>query len=147
MKQLAPALLLTLLVFPACETNDHSPTQPREELPGTVGFQPPATVPLRPVPTPVPDAPPTQVLKFNPVPARGSAPFVFAVNQCLSQSALPGFPLDFSYDYGDGTQKGGRGICRNQHTYTKGGNFHGEFCVTDREPGHEVCTRMTISVS
>lgn len=146
MRQFAPVLLLAAVLLPAC-TNDHSPTEPRPDLPNSVTAPPMALVPPRPVQTPVPEAPPSQVLKFNPSPAAGASPFVFAVNQCLSQAALPGYPLDFSYDYGDGTQHGGRGICRNQHTYTRGGNFHGTFCVTDRVPGHRVCTQLTVSVS
>jgi hypothetical protein len=145
MKRLAPALVLTLLL-PACGDED-SPTQPGADHTGTVIFTPVATVPPRPVPTPVPDSPPTQVLRFKPSPPSGPTPFVFAVNQCLSQSSLPGYPLDFSYDFGDGTQKGGRGICRSQHTYTRGGSFKGVFCVTDREPGHRVCTNITVSPS
>jgi hypothetical protein len=144
MKRLAPVLLLALLL-PACDDDENSnelPTGPG----GTVTYVEPAPLPRRPVATPVPDSPPTQVLKFNPNPSAGAAPFLFKVNQCLSQSSLPGYPLSFTYDYGDGVTKGGLGNCRNQHTYQKTGNFRGTFCVSDREPGHQVCTQLTISV-
>jgi hypothetical protein len=146
MKRLLPVFMLTLLV-PACATNDSSPTQPRPDLPSPVQAPTTATVPPQPIPTPVPDTPPTQVIRFNPPSARGSAPFLLQVNMCLSGSSLPGYPLDFRYDYGDGTIKGGRGVCRTQHTYQRSGNFKGVFCVTDREPGHGVCTHQTIPVS
>lgn len=145
MKRLAPIFLLTLVVA-GC-TNDSSPTQPGPDLPPSVQSPTPATLAPRPVPTPVPDSPPTQVVKFNPASASGSAPFLFKVNQCFSTSSLPGFPLRFNYDYGDGTTKGGGGACRNQHTYQRSGVFRGRFCVNDGVPGHGVCTQKTIVVS
>jgi hypothetical protein len=143
MKPIVPVLFLTLLIA-AC-TNDESPTQPRPDQPPSVTVQQVGVVPPRPVSTPVPDSPPTQVLKFNPIPPSGPAPFLLHVNQCLSQSSLPGYPLQFTYDFGDGLQKGGT-ACRSQHTYQRTGNFRGTFCVTDREPGHNVCTQFTVSV-
>jgi len=145
MKRLIPVLLLTILI-PACgDDDDDSPT--RADLPGVVQAPPQPTVPPRPDVQPVPDFPPTQVVKFNPNPPGGSSPLTFKVNQCLSRSDIPGYPLDFTYDYGDGTQKGGRGVCRNQHTYNRGGVFKGQFCVTDRVPGHRVCRNVTVAVS
>jgi hypothetical protein len=145
MKRLAPVLLLALVAV-ACE-NDATPVGPRPDLPENVTAPPMATVPPRPVPSPVPDTPPTQVIKFNPHSARGSAPFELHVNMCLSSTSLPNFQLNFSYDYGDGTHKGGRGTCRTQHTYQHGGNFKGVFCVNDGVEGHNVCTHQTIPVS
>jgi hypothetical protein len=145
MKWLAPVLFLTLAVA-ACD-NDGTPVGPRPDLPDTVAASPIATVPARPEPTPVPDSPPTQVIKFNPHTASGSVPFELHVNQCLSTGPLAGFQLMFTYDYGDGTQKSGRGLCRTQHTYQRAGNFRGVFCVGDTVPGHTVCTHQTIPVS
>lgn len=146
MKRLIPVLLLTLLI-PACTTNDEAPTEPGPELPATVNAPPQATVPPRPQETPVPASPPNQVLKFNPIPPIGAAPFVFQVNMCLSTTDLPGYHLNFSYDYGDGTKKGGPGVCRNQHTYTRTGSFRGVFCVSDPQPGHKVCSNLNVFVS
>lgn len=141
---LGPALIAALLL-PAC---DHgSPNAPSEERAAVVQAPPMVTVPPRPVPTPVPAGPPNQVLKLNPNPPQGVPPFLLAVNMCLSTSDLQGFPLDFSYDFGDGTQKGGRGICRSQHTYSRSGSFKGAFCVTDREPGHQVCQHINVFVN
>jgi len=146
MKRLIPVLLLTILI-PACGDDDEdSPT--RADLPPVVQAPPPqATVPPRPDVQPVPEFPPTQVVKFNPNPPGGSSPLTFKVNQCLTHSDIQGYPLDFTYDYGDGTQKGGRGVCRNQHTYNHGGVFKGQFCVSDRVPGHRVCRNVTVAVS
>jgi len=145
MKRLIPVLLLTLLI-PACD-DDESPTQAPEDLPATVSAPPQPTAPPWPDVQPVPDFPPSLVLKFNPNPPAGAAPLTFKVNMCLTHSDIQGYPLDFTYDYGDGIQKGGRGICRNQHTYNHGGHFKGVFCVTDRVPGHRVCRNVDVSVS
>jgi hypothetical protein len=149
MKRLVPVLLLSLLV-PACATNDESPTQPRPDLPATVPAPPLATVPPGPGPSPVPDAPPTEVIKLSPSNPIGSAPFVLQVTLCNSFAAIPGYPLTFTYDYGDHSAnavKGGKGVCRTQHTYLGAGNFKGLFCVADGVPGHKVCETINVFVN
>ena len=94
--------------------------------------------PTRPV-----DTPPSARFRTSPNPPTGSAPLDVTLNMCGSQDP-DGDSLSFSYDFGDGTSAHSH-LCRDEHVYSAG-TFTSKMCVTDGQPGHEVCHSDLIQV-
>lgn len=88
------------------------------------------------------DRPPVLVVRTNPSPATGPAPLTVNFNLCTSQDP-EGQRLSYRFDFGDGRVNGWSADCGKANTYAAG-TYTGTFCVTDDEPGHEVCDLVSI---
>jgi hypothetical protein len=100
-----------------------------------------------PLPTPVPPSnnqAPTLVFRIRPDPASGPAPWPVNVNMCQS-SDPEGDPLFFEYKWGGEGRPTFSGSCREDHVYTKRGDFHAFFCVHD-DHDHRVCWNELIGI-
>ena len=63
-------------------------------------------------------------------------------NLCTSQ-VPEGTRLQFRYDYGDGRVTDYVDACSKEHTYAAG-KYVAFMCVTDGEPGHDVCGAVDV---
>jgi len=140
------ALIAALITAALASCNDKSTTV--SEVRAVQQAPVPAPTPT-PTPAPAPpqasnNQPPNLVFKINPDPASGPAPWPVTVNMC--QSTDPeGDPLIFEYKWGGEGRPGFSGRCREDHTYTKRGNFHAFFCVHD-DHDHRVCHNELIGI-
>ena len=87
-----------------------------------------------------PNQPPVIRFHVSPNPPTGPAPLDVNLNLCQS-SDPDGDQLRFHFDFGDGTEDEG---CRVTHTYSHG-TFTAKACVTDTQPGHEVCQTVVVN--
>lgn len=114
----------------------------------------PTTTMTAPAPTtttttttlPSANRPPAAVFKVNPDPPQGRSPFLVKFNMCGTEDP-DGDALHFSYDFGEG-EPVGSGQCRDEHEYRVDSpqTFRAETCVTDRNPGHELCMQWDVAV-
>ena len=99
-------------------------------------------VTARPNPPAAASQPPVLRLRTNPAPAAGPAPLTVNFNLCTSQDP-EGARLQFKYDYGDGRVTEYVDACSKEHTYAAG-KYVAFLCVTDGEPGHDVCGAVDV---
>jgi PKD repeat protein len=86
--------------------------------------------------------PPVLRVRTNPAPAAGPAPLTVNFNLCTSQDP-EGVRLSFKYNYGDGRVTDYVDACSKEHTYAAG-SYVALLCVTDGEPGHDVCGAVDV---
>jgi len=88
-----------------------------------------------------PNRPPVGKFRVNPDPAVGAAPFFVSFNACGSTDP-DGDRLKFFFDFGDGVKTSSR-LCRDDHTYARG-SYTAQVCLTDEQPGDEVCRTFQV---
>jgi PKD repeat protein len=99
------------------------------------------TITTNPVPARPPNRPPVARFRINPDPAVGSAPLFVAFNACGSTDP-DGDRLKYFFDFGDGVTTSSR-LCRDDHTYARG-TYTAKVCVTDEQPGDDVCRTFLV---